>query len=62
MVIVTKNEEKTVDFIYSREDLEKPKDKDEAAFLIFVAQLIRGVLDNGFTAMKGKEDGEPVEK
>lgn len=60
--IVSNYEENTVDFIYNREDLEKPKDKDEAAFLIFVAQLIRGVLDNGFTAMKGKEDGKSVEE
>lgn len=60
--IVSNPEENTVDFIYNREDIEKPKDKAEAAFLIFVEKLVRGVLDNGFTATKGKEDGNSVEE
>ena len=30
--VVSNYEENTVDFIYNREDLEKPKDKDEAAY------------------------------
>lgn len=58
--IVSNYEENTVDFIYNREDLETPKDKDEAAFLIFVEKLVRAVLDNGFTPLKGKEDGDKV--
>ena len=58
--IVSNYEENTVDFIYNREDLEEPKDKNEAAFLIFVEKLVRAVLDNGFTPLKGKEDGDKV--
>ena len=60
--IVSNYVENTVDFIYNLEDIEKPKDKDEEAFLIFVSQLIRGVLDNGFTAIKDKKDGESMEE
>lgn len=65
-ITVQSNEkDNTVDFLYSKKDLEQPKDMKEKAFLIFVEQLLRGVLDNGFTLnMEKKEnkDGETVGK
>ena len=66
IILVKSNEKKnTVDFVYSKKDLEQPKDMKEKAFLIFVEQLLRGVLDNGFTLnaeKKENKDGETVGK
>lgn len=61
ITIKTDKKGENIDFIYKRKDITPIEDKKEKAFMIFVEQLVRGVLDNGFTA-KGKEDGETVEK
>lgn len=64
IILVKSNEkENTVDFIYSKKDLEQPKDMNEKAFLIYVEQMLRAMLDNGFTvnvAPKEDKDGEKI--
>lgn len=64
ILIKDNKKEGTIDFIYSKKDIEKPKDKDEEVFLISVSQLIRGVLDNGFGFVDKKDvkHGEDVSK
>lgn len=65
-ITVQSNEkDNTVEFVYSRKDLMPVEDMKEKAFLIFVEQLLRGVLDNGFTLnteKKENKDGETVGK
>lgn len=61
ITIKTDKKGENIDFIYKRKDILPLEDKKEKAFMIFVEQLIRGVLDNGFTA-KGSEDGEVAKK
>ena len=63
-ITVQSNEkDNTIDFLYKRKDLMPVEDMKEKAFLIFVEQVIRTTLDNGFTInIERKEDGEPVEK
>ena len=61
--ITVQSNNDTVDFIYKRKDLEQPKDMNEKAFLIFVEQMLRATLDNGFTvSITPKEDknGEKI--
>lgn len=55
ITVKSNQKDDTVDFIYKRKDITPITDMKEKAFLIFVEQLLRGVLDNGFT-MKGKEE------
>lgn len=63
-ITVQSNEkDNTIDFLYKRKDLVPVEDMKEKAFLIFVEQVIRTTLDNGFTInIERKEDGESVEK
>ena len=61
ITIKDNKKDNTVEFIYNRKDLEQVENKDQKAFLIFVEQLIRGVLDNGFTAKENK-DGTEIQK
>ena len=61
--ITVQSNGKTVDFLYRRKDLEQPKDMNEKAFLIFVEQMLRATLDNGFTVSitpKEDKDGEKI--
>lgn len=60
--IKTNEKDNTIDFIYRRKDLTKITDKKEFAFVVFAEQLIRGVLDQGFTKgnKMGDEDGNKV--
>lgn len=62
--IKTNEKDNTVDFIYNRKDIAKLTDKKEFAFVVFAEQLIRGVLDNGFTLGNkvGDKDGEDISK
>lgn len=64
IILVKSNEKKnTVDFVYSKKDLEQPKDMSEKAFLIFVEQMLRATLDNGFTVNitpKEDKDGKKI--
>lgn len=63
-ITVQSNEkDNTIDFLYKRKDLIPVEDMKEKAFLIFVEQVIRTTLDNGFTInIERKEDGKPVEE
>lgn len=61
ITIKDNKKDNTVEFVYNRKDLEPVENKDQKAFLIFVEQLIRGVLDNGFT-VKEKKDGTEIQK
>ena len=63
-ITVQSNEkDNTIDFLYKRKDLVPVEDMKEKAFLIFVEQVIRTTLDNGFTInIERKENGESVEK
>lgn len=61
--ITVKSNKDTVDFLYKRKDLEQPKDMNEKAFLIFVEQMLRTTLDNGFTVNitpKEDKDGKKI--
>lgn len=60
ITIKDNKKDNTVEFIYNRKDLEQVENKDQKAFLIFVEQLIRGVLDNGF--IKENKDGTEIQK
>lgn len=59
--IKTNEKDNTIDFIYNRKDLTKITDKKEFAFVVFAEQLLRGVLDNGFT-MGNKVEGKNGKK
>lgn len=63
-ITVQSNEkDNTIDFLYKRKDLVPVEDMKEKAFLIFVEQVIRTTLDNGFTInIERKEDGKSVEQ
>lgn len=63
-ITVQSNEkDNTIDFLYKRKDLMPVEDMKEKAFLIFVEQVIRTTLDNGFTInIERKEDGKSVEQ
>ena len=61
ITVKTNKKDETIDFIYKRKDITPVTDMKEKAFLVFVEQLVRGVLDNGFNS-KRKEDGETMEK
>lgn len=61
--ITVQSNDETVDFLYKRKDLEQPKDMNEKAFLIYVEQMLRTMLDNGFTinvAPKEDKDGKKI--
>ena len=64
-ITVQSNEkDNTIDFLYKRKDLMPVEDMKEKAFLIFVEQVIRTTLDNGFTINieRKEEDGKSVEE
>lgn len=63
ITVQSNKKDNTIDFLYKRKDLMPVEDMQEKAFLIFVEQVIRTTLDNGFTInIERKENGESVEK
>lgn len=63
ITVQSNKKDNTIDFLYRRKDLMPVEDMQEKAFLIFVEQVIRTTLDNGFTInIERKENGESVEK
>lgn len=48
-----------MDIKYTRRDLQQPQNDDEKAILLYIENLVRFTIDNGFQApTKPKEDGD----
>lgn len=64
ITVQSNKKDNTIDFLYKRKDLVPVEDMKEKAFLIFVEQVIRTTLDNGFTINieRKEEDGKSVEQ
>ena len=61
ITIKSNKKDNTVDFLYKRKDIVPVADNKEKAFLVFAEQLLRGVLDTGFTiGNKGEDNGEKI--
>lgn len=54
--IKTTDDGKDIEFTYSREDKINPEDKNEKYLLVYVEQLVRGMIDNGFYLNDLKKD------
>ena len=48
-----------MDIKYTRRDLQQPQNDDEKAILMYIENLVRFTIDNGFVPpVKPKEDGD----
>ena len=61
--IKTDKKGENIDFTYSRKDNKPFDNKTEELLVLYVEQLVRGMIDNGFYLnYKDKEDGKSVSK
>lgn len=60
LIIDIQNDKKNpenMDITYTRRDLQQPKNDDEKAILMYIENLVRFTIDNGFVPpVKPKED------